>query len=320
MTSLLHASKLLDTTSDSWVSKSGIAWALDEARCKPSLRLTLVVIARATDEDGRSSWQSAATIAEKTGKSVRQVKRDTAELLAAGLILPGDQSVVAHLPAGRRPAVYDLPLATASPTSTRDSGLAPTSPELSTGMTPKVAQRCHQCAGAGVVDVTQIILEKEIKNSLSPTSVTSAPVRPEKKSFNLGKEWLKKLVSIPDRALAQLGIPAPDRPGIIAHITERHSVRSDGWWITATNNGSLVQRVHDTLEALKPQPPALDLSKYPPCEHDIDGGDVLRPKFGTPTCSQCRFVFLAKREREQERIDAHRNDGLAMPKLAQRFA
>lgn len=320
MTSLLHASKPLDTASDSWVSKAGIVWALDEAQCKPSLRLTLVVIARAADEDGRSSWQSAATIAEKTGKSVRQVKRDTAELLAAGLILAGDQSVVAHLPAGRRPMVYDLPLATGSPTPSQDSGLTPTSPELSTGMTPKEAERCHQCAGAGVVNVTQTILEKEIKNSLSPTSVANAPVRPEKKSFNLGKQWLKKLVSIPDRALAQLGIPAPDRPGIIAHITEKHSVRSDGWWITATNNGSLVQRVHDTLEALKPQPPALDLSKYPPCEHDLAGGDVIRPKFGTPTCSQCRFAFLAKQEREQKRNDALGNGGFAMPKLAQCLA
>lgn len=105
------------------VSARGVAWVLDDAPVPTDLLPTLIAIARCCDDNGRGSYQSVATIAKKTGKSSKQVQRDIQRLLTAGLIRPGDQSLLERhgVPIGRRPTVYDVALEIHGPKPTKGS-------------------------------------------------------------------------------------------------------------------------------------------------------------------------------------------------------
>lgn len=93
-----------------WVCVPAVAWVLDEAPDVPaSLVATLVGLARHADENGRNTFPSEAALARYTRKTVRQVRRDLAELLSRGLIRrPEDQSAASGIRGDRRPTVYDL--------------------------------------------------------------------------------------------------------------------------------------------------------------------------------------------------------------------
>jgi hypothetical protein len=84
---------------------------MDDAPGAPArLRSTLFAVARYAGEDGRGAYPAAAEVARITGKSESQAARDVAALVRLGLLLPGDQSLVAKIRADRRPKVYDLPM------------------------------------------------------------------------------------------------------------------------------------------------------------------------------------------------------------------
>ncbi|MGW4791190.1 helix-turn-helix domain-containing protein [Nonomuraea sp. NPDC004297] len=93
-----------------WVSARAVAWVIHDAPVPADLAFTLTVIAARCDEHGRGSYAAVATIAEKTGKSPKQARRNIIRLRELGLLLLGDQSLVDHLPPGQRPVVYDVPL------------------------------------------------------------------------------------------------------------------------------------------------------------------------------------------------------------------
>lgn len=96
------------------VSASATAWALYQVtpeEADPLARLVLLVLADHAHKDGSSAFPSVATIAGSVGLSDRTVQRKLAALLDAGLIRLGDQGLVSHLRADRRPTVYDLALA-----------------------------------------------------------------------------------------------------------------------------------------------------------------------------------------------------------------
>ncbi|MEV5412711.1 helix-turn-helix domain-containing protein [Thermopolyspora sp. NPDC052614] len=104
-----------------WVSSRAVAWVIHEAPVPADLAFTLTVIAARCDENGRGSYQSIATIAALVGKSCKQAQRDIARLRELGLLLIGDQSLVEHLPPGRRPVVYDVPLHMCGPKPAKES-------------------------------------------------------------------------------------------------------------------------------------------------------------------------------------------------------
>ena len=87
-----------------------MSWVIDDAPVPTALFPVLMVIARRCDENGRGSYQSVPTIAEKTGKSSDQVRRDIRDLKKLGLLLPGDDALVNHIDPWKRPQVYDVPL------------------------------------------------------------------------------------------------------------------------------------------------------------------------------------------------------------------
>ncbi len=107
--------------SGEWVSARAVAWVIHDAPVPADLAFTLTVIAARCDEHGRGSYQSTATIAEKTGKSPKQAQRDIVRLRELGLLLLGDQSITEHLPPGQRPVVYDVPLQMSGPKPVKES-------------------------------------------------------------------------------------------------------------------------------------------------------------------------------------------------------
>lgn len=91
------------------MSVQAITWVLEEAPdVKPHLVSTLIGLANHADRNGRGAYPLQATLAAYTRKSDRQIRKDLGEMLTAGLIREGDQRVVAHIAADRRPMVYDL--------------------------------------------------------------------------------------------------------------------------------------------------------------------------------------------------------------------
>ena len=91
------------------MSVEAISWALNDAPGVPApLVVVLIGLANHAGPDGRGAYPSQATLARYARKDPRTVRRDLARLEALGLIRRGDQRLVEHLPADRRPVVWDL--------------------------------------------------------------------------------------------------------------------------------------------------------------------------------------------------------------------
>ncbi|MFJ7209783.1 hypothetical protein ACIQWR_40430 [Streptomyces sp. NPDC098789] len=68
----------------------------------------LGAMADKADSDGCGSWLAKETIATRVHVSEETVKRCWRNMLRRGLIAKGDQALVRHYRADRRPVVYDL--------------------------------------------------------------------------------------------------------------------------------------------------------------------------------------------------------------------
>lgn len=145
------------------MSVEATVWALKFAPPMPPQYLgTLLGLAEHADSKGRGAYPSIPTLAAYTCKSERSVQRDLKGLREVGLIRPGDESLVAHIPSDRRPEVYDLAiervvpggragdeearaavakLASSRARGGKKTGVTPTSPRrgdahVTTGVTP----------------------------------------------------------------------------------------------------------------------------------------------------------------------------------------
>lgn len=88
-----------------------MVWALKQAPIpdgEPIAHLVLIGLADHAHDDGTEARPSVATLARYARCSPRTVQNKLRVLVDAGLIRRGDQQTVAHLPANRRPVVYDL--------------------------------------------------------------------------------------------------------------------------------------------------------------------------------------------------------------------
>lgn len=84
-------------------------WAMEMAPPMPAqLVATLTGLAYHADKHGRGAYPSVTRLAALTCKSERSVRRDLRDLEELGLLRRGDQNKAAHLPADKRPVVYDL--------------------------------------------------------------------------------------------------------------------------------------------------------------------------------------------------------------------
>lgn len=88
-----------------------MVWALKRAPVPandPVAHLVLIAYADHANDDGTAAWPSVATVASYARCTPRTVHTKLRVLLEHGLMRPGDQQLVDHLPANRRPVVYDL--------------------------------------------------------------------------------------------------------------------------------------------------------------------------------------------------------------------
>lgn len=88
-----------------------MVWALKRAPVPandPVAHLVLIAYADHANDDGTAAWPSVATVASYARCTPRTVHTKLRLLLEHGLMRPGDQQLVDHLPANRRPVVYDL--------------------------------------------------------------------------------------------------------------------------------------------------------------------------------------------------------------------
>ncbi|MEU1641409.1 helix-turn-helix domain-containing protein [Micromonospora zamorensis] len=107
------------------MSIEAVAWALNDAPdVPPTALVTLLGLANHAHPDGRAAWPSQTRLAHYGRKGVRAVQRDLAELESRGLIRRGNQRHVQHMPADRRPVVWDLAIERRRETPAQLSNLA----------------------------------------------------------------------------------------------------------------------------------------------------------------------------------------------------
>jgi hypothetical protein len=94
----------------------------------PTRKLILLGYANHAHRDGTGAWPSVQTIADYAGCSTRSVQRHIRTLVGEGFLTEGDQNLVSHLRADRRPTVYDV---------------AMTSPERGDNLSPRDAKPVH---------------------------------------------------------------------------------------------------------------------------------------------------------------------------------
>lgn len=121
------------------MSNEAMAWALRAdltGKLSAEHRLVLVALADYARPDDGSAWPSAHTLADRLGTSVRSVRRALDRLERVGLIVRGDQSLVGHLRADRRPVVYQLRLGRRARPAAAEPGTLPAeAPRGDTGVT-----------------------------------------------------------------------------------------------------------------------------------------------------------------------------------------
>lgn len=92
-----------------YMSTQAMVWALEEAPDVPAQALgVLMGLANHADEHGRGAYAGQDLLATYARKSDRQTRSDLTRLEELGLIRRGDQSLVAHIRADKRPVVWDL--------------------------------------------------------------------------------------------------------------------------------------------------------------------------------------------------------------------
>ena len=103
------------------MSIEAVAWATRAdltGKLAAEHRLVLIVLADHADVEGANAWPSRARIASRLGTTERSVSRALAALERQGLIRRGNQALTKHLPADRRPVVWQLRLGGRAPAPT----------------------------------------------------------------------------------------------------------------------------------------------------------------------------------------------------------
>ncbi|MEJ8654748.1 hypothetical protein WKI65_43620 [Streptomyces sp. MS1.AVA.3] len=92
------------------MSAKALVWAMKRtAWCKNSGELAaLIAVANFVNADLTGCWASQATLAKKARTSDRTVRTHLRALAERQVIVPGDSSLVSHLPADNRPDVWNL--------------------------------------------------------------------------------------------------------------------------------------------------------------------------------------------------------------------
>lgn len=151
------------------MSFEAITWALNiEGLVDATSRVIILGLASHAKKDGTAAWPSVKTLSEYAVCSERTVHRRLRDLEASGYIVRGDQQLVSHIPSGRRPVVWDLPVGIAIWQAGRGDNLSGVSPEAERGDTGVMA-------GVTPMADKSSITPNGVKPSIEPSSQIDAP-------------------------------------------------------------------------------------------------------------------------------------------------
>ncbi|WP_225840276.1 helix-turn-helix domain-containing protein [Streptomyces sp. NK08204] len=189
------------------MSIEATVWALKYAPpMPPQLLGTLFGLADHADKRGRGAYPSVRTLAAYACKAERSVQRDLKELIKLGLIRPGDPAAAAHIPAERRPAVYDLAMERTVPggragddevtqasrvtlTSSRARGGRKAAAQATPGVTPTSGGDAHVTGDTHVtsgVTPTSEWGDAHVATGVTPTSPKPSFEPPTNRPLNRG--------------------------------------------------------------------------------------------------------------------------------------
>lgn len=168
------------------MSLRAMLWVLEESGIHEhgDFRLMIALADRAHD-DGTAAWPSVGWLAKRVCRTNRSVLRGLDRLKEQGLIRPGDQALVSHLPANRRPVVYDLIMTTVrgdkSVTSDPVRGDSPDHLGVTSDVTQTVPSLLRK----------ETVGEKPSDADASALNLDVAPVlRPKRKTTALPENWM----------------------------------------------------------------------------------------------------------------------------------
>jgi hypothetical protein len=167
-----------------------MAWALKVAKVgDPVAKLVLIGLADHATDAGTAAWPSNAKLAEYAEASVRTVIRKLQLLQEMGLVQPGEQELVAHYPANRRPRVWDLLMVrgdSLSPQTRGDTTVTPQeSPRGDIAVSPQEEVRGDTRDHLGVTTVSH---KPSLEPSLYEDSLRSSSDVPSAQT--LIAEWI----------------------------------------------------------------------------------------------------------------------------------
>lgn len=284
-----------------WVSARAVAWVIHDAPVPSGLAFTLTVIAARCDEHGRGSYQSVPTIAEKTGKSVDQARRDVERLVELGLVRRGDQSLVNHLAPGQRPVVYDVALELAGPKPAKESrnksGAKKTTETPCMDATPRIHARggmdapSTPCMDAGT-PLASMQGKQSLKNPLNnpslgepePQTVAAVVSTVEEREDHQGEDPTPPptVPGVPADLVERVMASTTATAGEFVRIVEaarRDGIRTPGPWLRSKAGVENFQQRLDDLRAAPSaprsgQPGVADYREAvrAACEHGTPGG------------------------------------------------
>lgn len=271
-----------------------MSWVIDDAPVPTTLFPVLMVIARRCDDQGRGSYQSVPTIAEKAGKSADQVKRDIRELKKLGLLTPGDESLVAHIEVWRRPAVYDLPLHVRGPKPVKESKNKSGGKGLGGGMDAPGgmdATGWHGCTQGGGMDALggggmDAPLIKPLNNPLNNPSLSAqdqqadVEAKTERENEDPSQNLNEAEPLRPEQKLiAKRGVSGDAVDYVCTWIDCRFAINGLGWWYTADRNGSLDQHIAEAMRAYAEDPysPTPQTAHVPGSSYRLATNEIRSP-------------------------------------------
>ena len=138
------------------MSLKAMLWVLEEAPVDAPYLPILFALADRAGDDGTAAWPSREWLAERARCSVRTVQRHLGALEEAGVIRRGDQELVSHIRADRRPIVWDIIMD--GPVDNSLHGVT-SSAERGDRLSPRSLHGVTSSAERGDTGVTQTVLE-----------------------------------------------------------------------------------------------------------------------------------------------------------------
>lgn len=216
-------------------------------------RIVLYCLADRAGADGRGAYPSSATIAEWTGINYRNVHRELKKLQEGGWIRPGHPSAVAHIPAHRRPKVWDLNLSLRRPLTPRheDTPVTTTPPVVTTtdprhgDDTPPVMVTTDPRHGDG-----QTVREPSFEPSVNHSATSVAP---DADASRKKSDPYPSLSKLPTAGNGRRTYPAEFESFWTVYPKRENKAEGYSAWRSAIKRGVSTDKIRDAAQAYAQQ-------------------------------------------------------------------